>query len=328
MLEILKPIKRTIKSVIFPETFKKTLIRTGISKEFLKRHRVSVTSKGRTVFLTKGGRRIALRKTNLVYLHDLVPYFDLYFSQVMPSRAHGFEYVDFSESNVQTLIDTGLEFAFSSVAEGSIAFSSYIYGVRPKEGDIVLDAGAYCGVSTYFFSKLVGPKGRVVALEPDETSYRCLLQNIERHGLTNVVPIRAALSGGIGKVTFNSEGALGSAISSIQARPDSSSHLVVDTLGISDILKSIGAPKFDYVKMDIEGAEIEALQDISKGQLEDLCENFAIASYHIVNGEKTALFLEKYFTDRGYKTNTLAPYGRPDHGGLITWAQKTPSRMT
>ena len=55
MLEMLKPIKRTIKSVIFPETLEKTLIRTGISKEFLKRHRVSVTSKGSTVFLTKGG---------------------------------------------------------------------------------------------------------------------------------------------------------------------------------------------------------------------------------------------------------------------------------
>lgn len=49
----------------------------------------------------------------------------------------------------------------------------YLHKYTPKEGDIVFDCGAYCGVSTYYFSKLVGKSGKVYAFEPDDLSYSC-----------------------------------------------------------------------------------------------------------------------------------------------------------
>ncbi|MEN9724110.1 MAG: hypothetical protein RJB38_2096 [Pseudomonadota bacterium] len=51
-----------------------------------------------------------------------------------------------------------------------------------------------------------------------------------------------------------------------------------------------------------------------------MVKQFAIASYHMVQGRQTALFLEPFFKARGYESYTDAPFGRPDHGGLVTYA--------
>ena len=42
---------------------------------------------------------------------------------------------------------------------------------------------------------MVGLTGKVYAFEPDDTNYEFLLRNIELHQLTNVIPVKAALSG-------------------------------------------------------------------------------------------------------------------------------------
>jgi FkbM family methyltransferase len=49
-------------------------------------------------------------------------------------------------------------------------------------------------MTAYRLAKMVGPTGRVYAFEPDETNFEYLLLNIEMHGLSNVTPVKAALS--------------------------------------------------------------------------------------------------------------------------------------
>ncbi|MEN9724041.1 MAG: hypothetical protein RJB38_2027, partial [Pseudomonadota bacterium] len=154
-------LKRT-RRALFP--FESLLEFNGIQKDFPARFGCSLSRRGDTILINKGRRRIIISIRNVIYLYDLLPYFDLYFSQVIPSVTRQWDVVDFSRQRVHTLTDCGIPFEFSSLAEGAIAFSSYIYGERPREGAVVLDAGAYCGVSTYFFSRLVGPAGKVVAL--------------------------------------------------------------------------------------------------------------------------------------------------------------------
>jgi len=55
--------------------------------------------------------------------------------------------------------------------------------------------------------------------------------------------------------------------------------------------------------MDIEGAEIEAIKGAKK-TLKNNTANLAIASYHILDGEKTHFKLEKMLQKLGYKTET------------------------
>ena len=56
--------------------------------------------------------------------------------------------------------------------------------------------------------------------------------------------------------------------------------------------------------MDIEGAEIEAL-DGCIDTIKSLKPNFAIASYHIVNGEQTYIKVEKFFAKLNYPYKTV-----------------------
>ena len=65
--------------------------------------------------------------------------------------------------------------------------------------------------------------------------------------------------------------------------------------------------------MDIEGSEIQALDGAKETLLKNNL-NIAIASYHIVNGEKTCIALEKKLKSLGYETHTgysqhLTTYG-------------------
>jgi len=64
---------------------------------------------------------------------------------------------------------------------------AYTHWYLPGAGDVVWDAGAHAGASSYFLAQLVGPSGKVYAFEPDDDNFEYLLRNIEMHHLTNVV---------------------------------------------------------------------------------------------------------------------------------------------
>ena len=67
--------------------------------------------------------------------------------------------------------------------------------------------------------------------------------------------------------------------------------------------------------MDIEGAEIEALEGCIQ-TIKNLEPNFAIASYHIVNNEQTFIKVEKFFASINYPYKTVTFRGNE----IITFA--------
>ena len=62
--------------------------------------------------------------------------------------------------------------------------------------------------------------------------------------------------------------------------------------------------KLDFIKMDIEGAEIEAL-DGAVEVIKQFSPKFAIATYHIVNGEPTYIKVEEFFKKLNYPYKTV-----------------------
>jgi hypothetical protein len=74
----------------------------------------------------------------------------------------------------------------------------------------------------------------------------------------------------------------------------------------------------DFIKMDIEGAEIEAI----RGAIRTLKENnvhLAIASYHWCwGGRRTADVLKKMFPEYGYNVST----GYPIHLTTYAWRER------
>lgn len=62
-----------------------------------------------------------------------------------------------------------------------------------KEGDVVIDAGAFPGVFTIYAAKKVGPEGKVIAFEPIPKNFEVLKENVELNRLNNVVLVRKGL---------------------------------------------------------------------------------------------------------------------------------------
>ena len=73
--------------------------------------------------------------------------------------------------------------------------------------------------------------------------------------------------------------------------------------------------QLDFIKMDIEGAEIEAL-DGAIEVIKQFSPNSAIASYPIVNGEPTYIKVEEFFKKLNYPYKTITFRGKE----IITFA--------
>jgi FkbM family methyltransferase len=71
-----------------------------------------------------------------------------------------------------------------------------------KEGDVVIDIGAHIGYYTLLLAKLVGPKGKVFAFEPNPENFKVLKKNIELNGYKNVVLEQKGISNKNTKTKF------------------------------------------------------------------------------------------------------------------------------
>jgi FkbM family methyltransferase len=134
--------------------------------------------------------------------------------------------------------------------------------LRPGMG--VLDIGAHLGYHTLQAARLVKPSGHVWSFEPDPQNRRFLADNVRTNGLSDVVTIvGSAVGASTGFVTLhrmrNDSG--GSTIASIPANPD---DVVVKLTSIDDWAVMNHWPKIALIKVDIEGAEPEALEGMAE----------------------------------------------------------------
>ena len=253
-------------------------------------------------------------REHIPYAIDIIHSFDDYFNPVVPDVINGRTIVDYSTTRVHTYRDSGLQFELTSLPEETSALEGYFRWYRPGPGDVVFDIGAYCGVSAYHFSKLVGNSGHVYAFEPDPRNFASLVRNLARHGLTNVTPIPMAVAGKNGLVTFHSEGALGSSLAASATRAPSGDITEVEAITLAEACKRFGVPAF--AKVDIEGAELEML-DAARDLLRSHSIQFAFDTNHGLKGALTAPMTERILRECGYEAISSAEYGF-----MTTWARK------
>jgi len=181
-------------------------------------------------------------------------------------------------------------------------FEIYERFYKLKEGDVVVDAGANIGLFTIKAGRIVGDKGKVIAIEPDPNILGFLKRNIELNSLKNVIVVPKGVYSHKGKLRFNvaaeiGEGSLYERQLFGMYRPTGFVEVEVDTL---DNILELEISKVDFVKMHIEGAEIEALKGMDgvlKGR-----PKLAIAAYHIVNGKETFKTIIPWLEKKGFVT--------------------------
>lgn len=190
-----------------------------------------------------------------------------------------------------------------------------------KKGDVVIDAGAFTGDYTIFAAKKVGSTGKIIAFEPDEKNRKILERNILHENLNNVIIIPKGLWNKNTILNFRSFDGLHSNLTTTinQGDQGNQGNVSIAVVKLDDELKKIGVKKIDVIKMDIEGAEIEAIQGCIK-TLKKYNPFVIIASYHIVNGKETCIFLESFLKSKklGLGFNVKSDF--PKH--LTTYAWK------
>jgi FkbM family methyltransferase len=123
-----------------------------------------------------------------------------------------------------------------------------------KPGDIVVDVGANIGLYTAIAGTLVGPSGRVFAVEPDAESYYFLKQTVDANELANARLLNAAASHASGFTLL---------YTSSQNRGDNRLYgsnmadgsVQVRQIRLDDYFARQGIESVDVVKMDVQGFE-------------------------------------------------------------------------
>lgn len=273
----------------------------------------SFRNRGEYLTLRKDRRVLRLATQHFAYAPDVAKNFDLHFSPLVPREENGHLVLDFSKPGLlQTYAGSGLQFEMASLPEEADAIEGYFHWYTPQPGDTVFDVGAHCGVSSYYFSKLVGPCGKVIAFEPDPVNYSFLVRNIERHKLTNIEPVQVAISNMCGSQEFNCEGATGSGLTLQISRPCVGKVVSVETITLQEAFARWGSPQL--CKIDIEGAEIAVLKAAMQF-LPSTTSNFVLDTSHLVDGSLTAEKVEAIFQDCGYETLSS------NSGMKTTWAR-------
>jgi FkbM family methyltransferase len=127
-------------------------------------------------------------------------------------------------------------------------------------GATAIDVGANVGVYTVAAALRVGPTGRVLAVEADDEYVPRLHANLARNGIENVtvLAVAAGESDGEAELVLAADRAF-SSIKPLVAYRGAGVNRTVPLRRLDTIWAEAGEPAVAFVKIDVEGAELEVL---------------------------------------------------------------------
>jgi len=131
-------------------------------------------------------------------------------------------------------------------------------------GNVLYDVGANVGFFTVIGAKLVGPGGQVHAFEPVPENAAAVRHNCELNGLKQVTVWETAVSdqSGTGQLQL-AEYSGGASLSVAAPPPDFAGTVDVPLVTLDEIVQTRQAPPPNFVKIDVEGAEIQVLRGMA-----------------------------------------------------------------
>jgi FkbM family methyltransferase len=120
----------------------------------------------------------------------------------------------------------------------------------------ILDCGANIGLSTIYL-KQIFPRAEIISFEPDAVLFKLLTTNLKHFGLDDVTIINKGLWDKDDRIAFYGKGDDAGRIITDEKANDKYDYIEVTTL--RPFLKR----KVDLLKIDIEGAEYNVINDIS-----------------------------------------------------------------
>lgn len=170
-----------------------------------------------------------------------------------------------------------------------------------QPGDLAIDVGANIGEVSILFSQRAGAGGRVLAFEPHPRIFKYLVGNLAFNDCTNVTPRNLALGAAPGRVRM-SDG----------KRDDLNRVTQAGEIEVtcSTLDAELPAQPVGFLKIDVEGHELEVLQGGRATLQRTLCVNCELIDEHCrreghVMGDVIALLEQS-----GFQTFIIAGHRR------------------
>ncbi len=155
---------------------------------------------------------------------------------------------------------------------------SHLADIAVEPGDYVIDAGACWGDTALYFAHRSRPDGRVFSYEFLPDNLRILRRNLALNpDLNDRIHIIERAAWDESDLTLSVQGAGPGARVSVDR--NSRSDAGPRTLTIDDLTMQQNLPRVDFIKMDIEGAELPALRG-AKQTIQRYKPKLAISVYH------------------------------------------------
>ncbi len=142
---------------------------------------------------------------------------------------------------------------------------------EPVEENIVMDIGASKGESAIWFYNRIGANGKIYSFEMKKDFINIMENNIKRNNIKNIDIIENGVWECETKVLMDETG-----------RITSVSDNGYQTITLDNFVKENNIERVDYIKMDIEGAELYALRG-ARVVIKKFKPKLAIAAYHHIN---------------------------------------------
>jgi FkbM family methyltransferase len=145
---------------------------------------------------------------------------------------------------------------YGEYSEGEVdVFRAFV-----REDDIVIDAGALFGVHTVPLAELC-PRGMVLAFEPQRIPFQILCGNVQLNSMWNVDASRSSLGAQDGTTCFAD-------YSPYTDNPWGLARANLNVTGYQPVrrrtIDGLGLTRLDFVKIDVEGSEVDVLQGAAK----------------------------------------------------------------
>ncbi|MGA4840550.1 FkbM family methyltransferase [Streptomyces sp. G45] len=167
----------------------------------------------------------------------------------------------------QRVVDSVFGARFAVDTRDLIQRYLYVFGVwephlsrwlrgRLLPGDVFVDVGANIGYLSVLASRLVGPSGRVVAVEASPAFHRHVLRHRELNGCANLRAVNAAVSDRRRTLTFVLASTHNMGANSVVPWDGPvASRFETEALPLPDLLEPDELTRARVIKVDVEGAE-------------------------------------------------------------------------
>lgn len=197
--------------------------------------------------------------------------------------------------------------------EEDFARDLFFQEYTPREGEVIFDVGAGIGTELMLFSRVVGSKGHVFAIEADPATFTWLQRRRDVNRLENTTLLEMAASDEPGDVYISTEGFYDGHF----ITKDYRAGQCVKAITLDDLVAEHGLTRVDYLKMNIEGAERAALNGMrhSIGIVRNVCIGCHDFLADTGGGDwmRTKAFVRAYLDEHGFEVIERRPDDQKDY---------------